>query len=436
MRFQRVRDKGVVCFLGGVCLWTAAVPVCANELVPVEARIAVYNIRPWVCAGLLAFTFACLLWGGRRLASWLARPGRVLFVGCGLLFPAWYTLVWGIHGHAPAPVVALYWLWGGVAFVAAPALLQTQQHVRWTVQVLAAAALLVLVAAGIGAAAFDLNTVVPGGLDPGLLGLLGERAPFGFTNSNYYGQLLQLLCVALLFSAVTRPGSAWPYVLLIVALAVLVTLARARNVLVFLLAAVPVTLIGARSPRLLVRSGLVAAAVLVVVVSVVREMEYDELNRIATGRLDFWDFVIEQVVETDTPVWSLVAGPGELRGYRGIKTYDTAGSGKQFNKLHTDNVYLELLVEAGLIGLLLFLLPYLFVGLRLFQLTTRGDPAAAWALGCALGIALQSMLVGVYPTFNSPVGVMVVLLGVPVAFQNDNLRPNDTSQLAPYRSIG
>ena len=84
-----------------------------------------------------------------------------------------------------------------------------------------------------------------------------------------------------------------------------------------------------------------------------------------------------------------------------------------FKKAHYDNLYLELLVEGGLLGMVTFLLPYAIILRRTLRMRSRGPgwQMRAWVIGIYFGIAVQGLFGSPIPTFNASVGLTFAVIG-------------------------
>ena len=117
---------------------------------------------------------------------------------------------------------------------------------------------------------------------------------------------------------------------------------------------------------------------------------------------------MSELFDTEGEARALLLGAGrEFDPSAGVK-YSDLRSEATFRKYHVDNFYLELLVEGGLVGGLLFLIPYGMVARRFWRLRAKRDMRliANMVLAFLVGVAVQGNFAPTIPIFNSPLGFM------------------------------
>lgn len=401
--------------------YAATIAIPGNVLVSADVRLMIYNYRPYVVGGVIATALLLLVaWRSPRITAVLGNPGRVGVLGLSLLFPAYYTFAAALKGRFSLPVVALYWLWSLTAFLLIPAFVHKAKDLRRLLLAVALGCACTLLLALALSLILDIRDIIPWIRGGTSARLLGEQAPLGWLNGNYYSQLPQVLCFVLVFALLVdgeRPVGPRMRQLLWIAVAgafMLVVAAVARNVvlaIVVFFASLLALRRGAAISRM-ARLTMGAAIVVGVLAVVLLSSEYEEVNRVTTGRLEFWSFLYEAILDGDRPAMDLLFGPDALPSYGAIKAYDPLVAEKAFTKLHVDNFYLELIIESGVVGLALFLLPYLELTIRLIRQLSSGELAArlgAWGLAVTAAVAVQGMFIPTFPSFNNPAGFFIVV---------------------------
>lgn len=387
--------------------YAALVPITASVHVPLGVRVAIYNVRPYWLIGIAAVATGAVLFGlvpGARERLLMNR--RLL--GWSLTFPFFYFVVAFAKGSLNVPVAGQYLLWSLLSFGVVPALMgshDTLRRVAWAALVLAA---------------FQLGVVV---LSWRVLGEVGgqfrDRMSVGIANPNIFAQMPQVVLAAFGMwwaASKPRPGALWRlgWAAAISTAAVLAYLARSRNVLAFLVAtglgSVIVTLYASRRRvwAVLASIALLAGTGLVLLGS-----EREDLDAYSSGRIRMWRMAVESAL-AEEPLMTTLVGPSKLPSVD-VGAYDDAASDKVFTKTHIDNAYLELVLEAGVPGLILFLAPYALVirgALRGLSRAGGRSRMASWSLSCWTGIAVQCVFASILPSFNNIVAMFVLMFGV------------------------
>ena len=365
-----------------------------NTYLPAGFRLALINYRPHAIVAIVALIIVDALRDPAALSSYLRRPRYVRLAVLAAIFPVYYVLVSGLKGDLRPTSVGLYGLWAITTFVAWPLFVRTwRQTDRW---------LRLLFAANLLAWVLPMVYSTVAGLPPDVV--FKDIRSFGSINPDYFAQVIQVVFACALLAAPATPGGRVARALLLAATMVAIYSLDARNVLVFVvaLAAVRPFLRAARRPGLVVAVVLALFACLSLTVS--QYFESQRINRFSSGRLAFWSDHIEEAFERGDDAVTFLIGPGELPGAsRAHRAYDPLGEQKTFAKFHSDNAYLELFFEAGVLGSLLFVWPYLLAVVAALRRIRRGrDPREVWAVAVLIAVACQSMFMSSIPTFASP----------------------------------
>jgi len=402
-------------------LYSAASPVVASLYVPLEARVAAYNIRPYVLIGMAVVVIAAATMGFVSSArSWLGSSRRL--IAAALAFPAYYSFASVAKGTFNVAVAGQYLLWAILAFATMPALLLAPDVARRVARALFIIGVLQLsVLVGSWAVLGDEGH------------LFGDRVSFGLSNPNLFAQVPQLCFASFgMWWALSRPraGRWWRvgWIGVSTGAVALAAAARSRNVLAFLIVAgMSYALQTLYAKRLRGAAIALSMAMVAGLAGAFVATEAEALDVYSSGRIRIWRAAVDSAIR-EAPVSTAIWGPAQLPGLD-VGAYDTASSEKEFVKFHIDNSYLELLFEAGGIGLLLFLWPYSMVvggGLRELRRTAGARAVTKWSLSLLAGLAAQCAFASMIPTFNNVMAVFFLLFGAAAGWTSAG-RPAATS---------
>jgi hypothetical protein len=387
-------------------LYAFTIPLVANLQLSREVRLFLYHYRSFaILVAVLAASLFLVLFAPRRVGAALrSRWHRALLVA-GLLFPVFYSAVAVLKGRVLVPVIGLYMTWAIAVFFTAPLLFGTRPRLRAVV-----VALLVANAAAwlLGLYLFETRPAIT---------TFEDRASFGYSNPNTYAQILQVIgCAsAFLLAGVGGRLPRWRQLALFgvcVACIAFVFAARSRNVIAFgvsAIAAYHILRLGGG------RRSLAIGAIAVAAVTALAWADLSEIDRFSSGRISLWERTIDAAfIDGDDGLALLIGSGSELSNALGESGYSDIRGSATFEKFHVDNFYLELVVEGGLIGAVLFLWPYVLLMVVLWRL--RRDPAertrANLGLAMVVGFAVQGSFVPTFPSFNSPIGFMFAVVAV------------------------
>jgi O-antigen ligase len=109
-----------------------------------------------------------------------------------------------------------------------------------------------------------------------------------------------------------------------------------------------------------------------------------------------------------------------------------------------DNAYLDIFLQNGLIGLVLFFLPLALIMRRTWlHAASAADKLSARqariALGCWVGILVQMTTASVIPSFGNVINIFIFVFMAPMALKIKPVQPASveaaTSSLSPIGSI-
>ena len=118
---------------------------------------------------------------------------------------------------------------------------------------------------------------------------------------------------------------------------------------------------------------------------------------------------------------------------------------QELTRNHVDNAYLDIFLQNGLIGFLLFFIPLVILmrRTRLHAVSAADDHSsrqARIALGCWVGILVQMTTASVIPSFGNVINIFIFVFMAPMALKIKPVQPASVeeaaSSLSPVRSIG
>jgi O-antigen ligase len=172
-----------------------------------------------------------------------------------------------------------------------------------------------------------------------------------------------------------------------------------------------------------------------------------KIDQITTGRLSIWRMTLEANL-TKASVADYLLGFGNYKilwGRAGPIGPDKMDIDQErFTRNHVDNAYLDIFLQNGIIGFLLFFIPLVIIIRRTrFNAVSAGDDhfslQARIALGCWVGILVQMTTASVIPSFGNVINIFILIFMAPMALKIKPVQPalgEGTSSLSPARSRG
>ncbi|MCZ7644701.1 MAG: O-antigen ligase family protein [Planctomycetota bacterium] len=396
-------------------VWALLVPIPNSALYSEDLRLLLYNYRPHAIAGAV-FAFGLAYYALSRFWNRPAPPANRLVhpvLQLAFVFPFYFLLLQATRVDTEPAMAVFYFLWAGCSFYVAQNYSASRERLKRMCLLLAAA--------------FALNLLVCWALavqQGKLAPILKDRISIGYENPHFaamVGQGLVITCLAWFLARQASGGARDLRVYLLVGVCVagsvlLAYLARARGTLGFYIAAAVFFWILRRSERSKLFLPLLAYTVLasVAFTAFLEREQVGRLDTIASGRLSFWSLYVDYLTEKENPILEGVFGFQEVPQST-LGSYDSLGKQKRFSTLHFDNIYLEMMVKGGAVGVLFFFGPYLlilYLGLNNLHLAGKNRNLAAWLLAVLLATLVHGSVVTTMPTFNNPVGFLTALLSI------------------------
>lgn len=363
---------------------------------PISIAVLLANLKVVIFVVLFLLLFG----------SWLLRDRKIdrnLFL-LGGLFPVFY-LAFGIARKVEFQLgtCLLYFSWYVYVFVLSR---------NWSYSHKAFSSLLLTTfVASLTVLFFGLIVYLSGfTLEGGIKG----RFSLGFENPNIYAQYCQLAIISgfiLLYR--TKPVSKkylFVYILIALVLFTASIYAQSRNVVVGVLVFFSAFIVYAWKTKVILK-----VAVIILAIVGALSMGIDRINDVSSGRLVIWGFYINNSIQEGPESIFLGAKRNPDASFF-LPKYSRLGkleSGdKSSKKFHADNIYIELFVEAGLIGLLLFFTPLLYMW-RLVRKRSYFNRRIWSAL--FLCFLVQGLFITNFMTFFAPVSLFFGSLFISVA---------------------
>jgi O-antigen ligase len=358
-----------------------------------------------------------------------------------LLFPFYVTLINIVRYEISWKEVLLYWICVTGVYRAFSAILQGEHIQRQAIKVLFWTNLLVLFA-GIffGVLEGQYYAIDHGG-----------RMVFGFTHPNYYSNSWQIVfAVAFYYAFIAKRNLVRVAAILLMLCSILfMLLASSRNTFVAsMILIVCYTLFNNKWSFLSKFTAIFLAVAIIMFAFLIINPSANKIDRITTGRLSIWWMTLEaNLARASASDYLLGVGNYKISmgqdGPSGLNPIDI--DHERFARSHVDNAYLDIFLQNGLIGFLLFFMPLVVLISR-----TRSNAVsvpdghasrqARIALGCWAGILVQMTTASVIPSFGNVINIFVLVFMAPMALKVRPVQPTSveeaTSSLSPVRSIG
>jgi O-antigen ligase len=358
-----------------------------------------------------------------------------------LLFPFYVTLINIIRYEISWKEVMLYWFWVTGVYLVFPAMLQGEHVRRQAIKVLFWTNLLVLFVG------IFLGVLIGKYYDVSH----GDRMVFGFVHPNYYSNSWQIVfAMALYYALLTKRNLARiAAMLLMLGAIVFMLLASSRNTLVAsILLLVYYTLFNNKWSFLSKFTAIFLAVSIIMLAFLFINPSAGRIDQITTGRLSIWRMTLEaNLAKASASDYLLGVGNYKivmgLDGPSGPENLDS--DHERFARNHVDNAYLDIFLQDGLIGFLLFFMPLVILmrRTRLNAVSAGDEPASRQArlsLGCWVGILVQMTTASVIPSFGNVINIFLLVFMAPMALKIKPVPPTAVAEAAsrlwPVRSIG
>jgi hypothetical protein len=386
-------------------VYISILPLAHHDSVDVGIRSALINYRQYIC-GVAAIAVAAVYgYRGRGTHRAFSSLGLASF-----LFPAAYCLFALVDGRLSPVILALYLGWAMFAWIATPELFAHRDAVttfaKWTFVGLTAT--LVSLALAQFASGRALFTV----------GIGGDRVGMGFENPNLWMQAIEADLLCLTVWMVLRPERTRVSLLMAswVGAFYLTTHAGSSSFAVGAAALVVFALVGQVRQRAFLARVLAATAALALIL-LISTSSLGEYDANTSGRITIWSSIVAGSLDKSPPDNALTALTGTDFVLPERNPYGVVRSTHVEERRHSDNTYLSLALDAGVVGLVLFVLP--------FAVLVRRRPKAPrihrkLALAIGGGLAIQGAAVALSPSFGNPLTMTGTILVIGLLCTTDD----------------
>lgn len=419
-------------------LWSTSQLLSILGFLPEWLRAILYNGKNILGAVLVAWSllFIALQFLQHRVITF-DKP--LFFVA--LLFPFYVTLINIVRYEISWKEVLLYWLWVTALYLIFPAMLQGEQVRRKAVKVLFWTNLLVLFV-GISLGVLKGIYYVIGH---------GDRMVFGFLHPNYYSNSWQVVFAMAFYFALTVKRKLLKIAVLLLMLCsiVFMLLASSRNTLVASIVLIAFYALFNKKWSFISRfTAIFFILSFIMLAFLFINPSAGKMDRIATGRLSIWRMTLEaNLTRASASDYLLGFGNYKIKwGASGSREGEKMDMDQErFAREHLDNAYLDIFLQNGIIGFLLFFIPLLIIlrRTRSNAVSTDDDQFARQAriaLGCWVGILVQMTTISIIPSFGNVINIFILVFMAPLALKIQPVQPASmeeaTSSLSPVRSIG
>ena len=275
----------------------------------------------------------------------------------------------------------------------------------------------------------------------------GDRMVFSFLHPNYYANSWQIVFAMAFYYAFTVKRNLWrigAFVLMLGSI-VFMLLAGSRNTLVASMILIACYSLFNKKWSFLSKFTAIFLTVSIIMLAFLFiNPSAGKIDQITTGRLSIWRMTLEANLNRASALDYLLGfGKYKVKGFPDDpgKTYPTP----ELTRNHVDNAYLDIFLQNGLIGFLLFFIPLVILmrRTRLNAVSAADEPSsrqARIALGCWVGILVQMTTASVIPSFGNVINIFILVFMAPMALKIKPVQPASveeaTSSLSPVRSIG
>ena len=425
--------SGIV-FLFLLGLWSTSQLASVWGVFPDQALVMLHHSKNILGAIVVSWSlFVVLL---RISQHSILQFDKSIFIFA-LLFPFYVTLINIVRLEISWKEVLLYWFWVVGVYLALPALLQREHLQRQAIKVLFWTNLSVLL---IGICL---------GLLKGIYYVIGHgnRLVFSFLHPNYYSNSWQIVFAIALYYAVTVKRTLWrigAFAIMVCSI-VFMLLASSRNTLVAsLILIVCYTLFGKKWSFPARLTAIFLTVSLLMLTFLFISPSAGKIDQITTGRLSIWKMTLEANLNRASALdYLLGCGRYQVKGFpdEPSKTY----SSQELTRSHVDNAYLDIFLQNGLLGFLLFFIPISIMMRRIWLNAVSGanDPfsrQARIALGCWVAILVQMFTVSIIPSFGNVINIFILIFMAPMAVKLKPVQSASTEKAAsglnPVRGLG
>ena len=337
-------------FLFLLGLWSAAQLISILGLLPDIALVILHHLKNILGVMVVAWSFlvVSLQLFQRNVIKF--DKSIVIFA---FLFPFYVTVINVVRLEIGWKEVLLYWFWVTGVYLALPAMLQGEQLRRQAIKVLFWTNLLVLfVGISLGVLKGQYYVIEH-----------GDRMVFYFMHPNYYSNSWLIVFAMAFYFALTVKRNLIRIAAIILTLCsiVFMLLASSRNTLVASMILIAFyTLFNNKWSFLSKFTAILLMVSIIMLAFLFINPSAGKIDRITTGRLSIWSMTLEaNLARASASDYLLGIGNYKIKmGRAGPSGPDKIDIDQErFARNHMDNAYLDIFLQNGLIGFVLFFIP-------------------------------------------------------------------------------
>lgn len=397
-------------FLYLLGLWSASQLISVLAFLPFFAISILYNLKNILGATVVAWSLLVIL--SQFLQHKVISFDKNLYF-LAILFPFYVTLIDIVNYEISWQEVLLYWLWVTAVYLVFPVILQDEQLRRKAINVLFWTNLLILfVGIFLGILKGSYYVVEH-----------GNRMVFYFMHPNYYcNSWLIIFAISFYYTLTVRIKLLNYAALAIMPISLMfMLLAKSRNTLVSSIILIVVyVLLNRRWSFFLKFTATFFMLSALILLFLLVNPSVSEIDKTSSGRLSIWKMTLASNLNKASAMDYLL-GIGRYK----VVGFDTDPAKIAFRKEHgardhVDNAYLDIFLQNGVIGFVLFFLPILIIMRRtMVNAISAADDLfsrqARIAFAFWVGVLIQMGTTSIIPSFGNVINIYILVSLTPMA---------------------
>lgn len=392
--------------------WTVAQPIAVLDLLPLDVRISLFFWKNIIGVFVILVGLFLLLTGiSRGYTPIINKP----LLAISLIFP-FYSLFSMLFREAGTSIEEqiLYFLWPLALYLVFPPLFATLAHQRKGIWMMLLANLVIL---SIGILPYLRQENFASWLD------YRYRVAFGFTQPNIYSASWAMIFASSLYLLLGDINKIQRYFLYGAGTAaiIFIFLARSESMLLMSIGVLLIYLIleSQLSQQIWIGIGWVVAAISLPFLA--RFLNPESLNNISSGRIQVWqrtwELNFEEAVIIDYFTGKSLLLPGNIH-------YTGERMGFQAARAQSDNAYIARFLQSGLIGFLLYFVPFILMLRFMFmwrqQVIGVNRKYISWVISVWFSVFLSIWALDIIPSFGNVINIFLfiasaVMLALPTS---------------------
>ncbi|WP_169745668.1 O-antigen ligase family protein [Sulfurovum lithotrophicum] len=321
-----------------------------------------------------------------------------------LLFPFYYLVISILYKNTyHIQVIALYFAWSFYVFIFSNYWTINKKFLNKFMNSMIIVFFIIIL--------FGIYAISTKGMD---LAYFNNRFSFLYENPNFFAQYGQVafysILLLIVFDGIKKYNFFWKVLMPLIIFSIAYA-AHSRNVMLAMIMFYVVYYIYNLKIKILLKSLFVISIIIFFAV-----VDTSFLNTASSGRLVIWSYALQDISTNIGLFFGAKDNPDLSVLVHSYNKLNEATGGPV--KFHADNMFVELLVEGGIVGIFIFSLPYIYVyrKIKYMEFNQRRVLTAIWVSALA-----QSFFVTNFTSFFSPASLFfgsIVML--PFMFQRIN----------------